>query len=427
MRVVKVRRAWGGLAAQSLEKATRLSIDMKLCVTVEFGKQSASFDIPVGDGQKTVKWLATVASQRFSARGPHGRLRTREPLMAQSQGSAYMPSSVTTEDTSFFHPDALLAEVMHDAQQVLVTLAPKIPVDEIGHTMMSRWAIIAFANSESQRILREQALKEEYSIQEEQRREREEREAATRAAEQKFKATEMRSVVAVQLHDEEKIAEALMEDWYNMNRKSMIDNWVKSPSEQKKLKELFGGHYVQLSELFKTYGAAGSAMGTTHEMEYLEFSQFCNDVSIFDDVKNSQELMSAAFRRGNCYLEATGDEREAMNSSLDRPGFFNALIQLALMKFTEDEGESKPKPGRGGGKTKHRSTLAGAGSNQTGPVSEHMMRMIHEFILPLISKRLVGAMVKHALNSDDVLAMVSAARNDNTSPPTLISYFALFP
>ena len=31
-------------------------------------------------------------------------------------------------------------------------------------------------------------------------------------------------------------------------------------------------HYVELSELFKTYGAAGSAMGTTHEMEFVEFS-----------------------------------------------------------------------------------------------------------------------------------------------------------
>ena len=40
---------------------------MKLTVTVTFGKNEQTFDIPVGDGQKTVKWLATVASQRFSA------------------------------------------------------------------------------------------------------------------------------------------------------------------------------------------------------------------------------------------------------------------------------------------------------------------------------------------------------------------------
>ena len=105
---------------------------MKLTVTVTFGKNEQTFDIPVGDGQKTVKWLATVASQRFSARAPHGRLRAREPLMAQPQASAYMPSSVTTADSSFFHPEAMLAEKMHDGQKVTVALAPRIPVDEIG-------------------------------------------------------------------------------------------------------------------------------------------------------------------------------------------------------------------------------------------------------------------------------------------------------
>ena len=246
---------------------------MKLTVTVTFGKNEQTFDIPVGDGQKTVKWLATVASQRFSARAPHGRLRAREPLMAQPQASAYMPSSVTTADSSFFHPEAMLAEKMHDGQKVTVALAPRIPVDEIGHTMLSRWAVIAFATSDAQRGLREAALKEEYVIQEAQQRAREQREAADRLREQTTKATEFREVIASQLHSEEKIEEALMEDWYNMNKRSMIDTWLRSPVEQGKVRSLFHDHYVQLSELFKTYGAAGAAMGTTHEMEYNEFTQ----------------------------------------------------------------------------------------------------------------------------------------------------------
>jgi len=76
---------------------------MKLKVTVELGKDHSEFDLAVGDGQKNIKWLATVASQRFSARGPRGSLRTREPKMAHPSGSAYMPSGVTTEGTSFFH------------------------------------------------------------------------------------------------------------------------------------------------------------------------------------------------------------------------------------------------------------------------------------------------------------------------------------
>ena len=58
-------------------------------------------------------------------------------------------------------------------------------------------------------------------------------------------------------------------------------------------------------------------------------------MGIFSDVKNAQEMMTAAYGRGNCYHEA-GEGREATGLSLDRPGFFNALIQVSIMKFADD-------------------------------------------------------------------------------------------
>ena len=42
---------------------------MRLRVTVVFGKDQQDYDIAVGDGSRTVKWLASIASQRFTARG----------------------------------------------------------------------------------------------------------------------------------------------------------------------------------------------------------------------------------------------------------------------------------------------------------------------------------------------------------------------
>ena len=394
---------------------------MKLKVTVELGKDHSEFDLAVGDGQKNIKWLATVASQRFSARGPRGSLRTREPKMAHPSGSAYMPSGVTTEGTSFFHPDDTIAERMHDGQHVTVTLAPKIPVDDIGHTMLSRWAIIAFANSEAQMKLREAALKEEYAIQAEQKRKREEAAAAQRAAEQKFKAGEFRQVIAVQLHDQDKIGEALMEDWYDMNRKSAIDNWVRSPNEQKRVKEVLAQNYVQMSELFKTYGAAGSAMGTTHEMEFLEFSQFCHDCALWEGIKYGQDLMIAAFQRSHCYAEMS-DPREAMNASLDRPGFFNSLIQLAVIKYGGQDEDPGAKSRRKGGKR------VNTPSEHVGSVTDQLKALLNDYVLPLVSKRLVGAMIKSAMQSDVVLAMVSRLLTPyltpfpyNTSFPPLVN------
>ena len=96
-----------------------------------------------------------------------------------------------------------------------------------------------------------------------------------------IKADEMRKVIATQLHDGDKVYEALNEDWYTMNRVGAIDNWVRRPLEQREVKALIHEHYVQLSELFKTYGAAGASLGTTHEMEFGEFSQFCYDADVF--------------------------------------------------------------------------------------------------------------------------------------------------
>ena len=132
---------------------------MRLNVTVQFGTDQQDYDIAVGDGSRTVKWLASIASQRFTPRGPRGSMRRREPKLAQPQGSSYMPSLVATdEDSNFCHPDEVLEKRFYDGQHVTVTLARKIPVDDCGHTKLSRWAIIAFAKSESQAKLREAAI-----------------------------------------------------------------------------------------------------------------------------------------------------------------------------------------------------------------------------------------------------------------------------
>ena len=157
------------------------------------------------------------------------------------------------------HPDEVLEKRFYDGQHVTVTLARKIPVDDCGHTKLSRWAIIAFAKSESQAKLREAAIEEEYRIQAEQKAQREAEAEAIRLAEIQFKAGEMRNVIKVQLPNEEKIGEALMEDWYNMNRKSALDDWVRSPLEQRAVKDIFRQNYAQLSELFAMYGASVGA------------------------------------------------------------------------------------------------------------------------------------------------------------------------
>ena len=84
---------------------------MLVHVKVVFGTSSCVVDIACGDGQKTIKWLAMVAAGRFTSRGLGSRLGCHAPKKT-SGASAYLPSSVTTEDCSFFHPDGLIAELV---------------------------------------------------------------------------------------------------------------------------------------------------------------------------------------------------------------------------------------------------------------------------------------------------------------------------
>ena len=366
---------------------------MRLNVTVQFGTDQQDYDIAVGDGSRTVKWLASIASQRFTARGPRGSVRRREPKLAQPQGSSYMPSLVATdEDSNFCHPDEVLEKRFYDGQHVTVTLARKIPVDDCGHTKLSRWAIIAFAKSESQAKLREAAIEEEYRIQAEQKAQREAEAEAIRLAEIQFKAGEMRNVIKVQLPNEEKIGEALMEDWYNMNRKSALDDWVRSPLEQRAVKDIFRQNYAQLSELFAMYGAASAQLAQSHEMEFSEFSQFVNDLALFEDKKNTHDLLVTIFQKSHCYLDLKS-ALEATNASLDRAGFFNCIIQCAVLKYSSEGSEEKVRRRRDSIKLGEQS------------ITEQLTNLLSGFITPYIEKRLVGAMIKHALGNDEVLAL----------------------
>ena len=45
-------------------------------------------------------------------------------------------------------------------------------------------------------------------------------------------------VVATQIHDNEKVQEAMMEDWDTMNKNSAIDTWIRNPRQQRKIKEV---------------------------------------------------------------------------------------------------------------------------------------------------------------------------------------------
>ena len=74
------------------------------------------------------------------------------------------------------------------------------------------------------------------------------------------KADHVREIIADQLPDPDQVEEALSEDWFNMNKKRVLDALVEDPEEQGRIKDVLKQHYVQLDELFKTFAASGSSI-----------------------------------------------------------------------------------------------------------------------------------------------------------------------
>ena len=78
-----------------------------------------------------MKWLGLVAAQRFTLRSPKGSLRSREPSSIASGTSQFMPNTIYTDESVFYHPDAIIKEKFQDKQEVTVELIKKIAVNSV--------------------------------------------------------------------------------------------------------------------------------------------------------------------------------------------------------------------------------------------------------------------------------------------------------
>lgn len=405
---------------------------MHLLVTVSCGPRESRFRIPCGNGQKSFKWLGLVAAARFSAESPKGSLRMRETKQAQAAGTALIPSAITTAESSFFHPEALLAEQLEDGCEVRVDLAPRVAVDAAGHPKTSRWSTIAFELSEPRAPHRERAMRDEYSAQEAKRTAREARAAATRRETMARKGAHLRRVVRAQLPDKNAVHEAMHEDWFAMAKNRVIDALVADKVEQQKVKEVFTTHYVQLDELFKTYSASGSSIATSHELEFSEFTDFVHNAGLVAEGPGAQTVTSAAYNESNgdfCGPRKNASAPAGRKSTapsatsayetkhVERPAFFNALLWFALFWAGHPDGQpdGPSRPGtsdRVSGRGQSASTAYLSKFANVTNAARQLLQLLDEKILPLMHRRLPGALGKMALDQDDVLSLFYDAEDE---------------
>mmetsp|Transcript_39812 Transcript_39812/g.124410 ORF Transcript_39812/g.124410 Transcript_39812/m.124410 type:complete len:515 (-) Transcript_39812:2070-3614(-) len=374
---------------------------MHLLCTIQHGETSVTIDLPCGHGNKTVKWLAIAAMQRYTIEAPRGRLRRREKKPHTISTTQLQCCSVASEECSYYSPSDVINEVFYDGQEITVMLAAGMAVDGVGAPFLQsgqhqRWKTIAF--SQRPEVV-EGAKMEEDNAQRREREETERRERAELLERLSSKADHMREILKSQLYDPARIRFAADEDWFRMNPHGEIAELEPDAVCRRRLREKFNAEYANICEVFKVSAASGTGIGT-HKIEFLEFSNFIHEANIFSTTED-EALLESIFHE--CCVERISKHQG--ESEIDRHDFFVALLLLAKEKYSLKNAANM-----------RTSDLVRVGMGMEGgmyaPLDSAFTNLMNEYVMPFIEKFSIGPPVKTALGTIEILAMLA----DNEAP-----------
>ncbi len=94
--------------------------------------KSVNFDIAVGRGDKTFKWLGSVVTHRFSiTSNPNGSLRRREDYRGATENTNYYIAEITLPNGEVPHPSSMLYDFLMNNDEVIIYLAT---TQKLNHT-----------------------------------------------------------------------------------------------------------------------------------------------------------------------------------------------------------------------------------------------------------------------------------------------------
>ena len=121
---------------------------MKVKVVVKIGKKRRNFEIPIGRGDKTFKWLGSVASQMYSSDNPEGTLRTRDNFRGLTRRSQHTASDVLLSNGEIPHPMSLLHDYVMDGDVLFCHIAETMVTGADGLPVASTFSTLANINSQ---------------------------------------------------------------------------------------------------------------------------------------------------------------------------------------------------------------------------------------------------------------------------------------
>ncbi|CAM9158668.1 unnamed protein product, partial [Scytosiphon promiscuus] len=378
---------------------------MKVNMVTVYEGQEVVYDMPVGDGRMTVKWLGLAAAQRFAATvKPRGYRRHREkagPSKILCTSAKLLPCRVYTAQSTFLHPEKSIREELRDGETVFVLLTNKMPVNHIGRPLRERWMFIAFCVSEQTEQERTRAIDSEY-IHVGETRVLSQNTLSSSSKLAAKKGAVMRRMMVSQLYCPDKVERAFDRDWTKLCHPVMqpIDKITEDLEEQSRVKEVVLANYVTLVEVFKHYASVGSAVATG-EIDIMEFSAFMHDLRGFSASK-SRDLVEKAF--GEAVGACRGEKgRQAATGAMGMIEFLYCILRLSCIRHHVSS--SGTSVGGGGASAAGES---GGGSSKirwAGSAHEAVEMFMEGVVLPLAHRKVIGLQIKTALDSDEILAV----------------------
>lgn len=277
---------------------------MLLTLEVIHGKDTSKYNVNVGRGIASIKWLALMASHRFSTE----KFGATKPLVR----------NIFTEHQSFLHPDQTIKETLQNCQTVFVELYDELKLDKWCNPIYHPWTIIAFFQSPGKADLRQKLIEEKIQESKHSDSARIRKVEEDRVASNLPKLIRMREIMKDQLFDDAKIEAVIQKEWELIQSSGALESIVPTESEQEAIRQIFVANYAELSHFYKHYSAINS-QGGTHTLEYIEFTKLVNDTEM-------------DFFKGGMILKFFGGD---ISSEMNQWEFFISIINIALYKYAD--------------------------------------------------------------------------------------------
>jgi hypothetical protein len=311
---------------------------MRVQVTVK----GATFWVPCGEGDQSLKWLSLVAAQQYELRKPQGRARYREP--ANSKRGFFIPSGMSSaKGVAFRDPTAKVCDVFQDGASVTVELQETVVVDSINAPVQTDWQQKCFCEGPASKLrISSENLRKEEELRHSAELLKLEKDAKNRKRMEQAGAMDGMSVgsnfsVNVQEYGIQAVNGAA--DW------SMIADVVgeTSKKDQDELEEYFPVIFPVLNDIYAHFAGQRrnntnnnkNSKGDNASMSFAEFSHFLHAARVEHAYKDSDVIREYVLTTKRRLARSSSNESKSDVETEDfitRIEFLAACIVVGIQK-----------------------------------------------------------------------------------------------